>query len=273
LPTVNLNGIEIHVIDVGEGPQTVVFSHGLLWSHHMFEPQIAALKNRYRCVAWDHRGQGQSEAPPAKIYTIEENYEDAVRLLEHLDLGPVHFVGLSMGGFVGMRLAARRPDLIRSLTLIATAADPEPRENRPKYRRLSWVVRIFGVIDLLAKQVLPILFGQTFLQDPDKTEVRDRWVRHLKQNSRTIYRAVHGVIEREGVTAELRNIQAPTLVLRGTEDVAIAEHRSRALAAGIRDAVFTAIPGAGHSATIEQPEQVNAAILAFLAKRDSVDRQ
>jgi pimeloyl-ACP methyl ester carboxylesterase len=266
---VNLNGIDIHFIDEGEGPQTLVFSHGLLWSHHMFQPQIEALKTQYRCIAWDHRGQGQSAVPPSKIYTIEQNTEDAVRLLEHLNLGPVHFIGLSMGGFVGIRLAARRPDLIRSLTLIATAADPEPEANRPKYRRLSWGVRIFGVIDLLAKQVLPIMFGQTFLQDPDKAEVRARWVGHLKQNSRKIYRAVHGVIEREGVSHELEHIQAPTLVLRGTEDVAIAEHRSRALADGIRDAIFAAIPGAGHSATIEQPELVNAAIRAFLAERAS----
>ena len=266
MPRAKINGVQIHYTDEGEGPETVVFSHGLLWSHQMFRPQIDALKTQYRCVAWDHRGQGQSQMPDSKIHTIEENYEDAVALLEQLGLRQVHFVGLSMGGFVGIRIGARRPDLVRSLTLIATAADPEPKENIPKYRRLSWVVRIFGVIDLLAKQVAPIMFGSSFLKDPDKSEDRDQWIARLKQNPRKIYRAVHGVIERAGVTDELAHISVPTLVLRGNEDVAIAEPRARSLAAGINGATFVSIPGAGHSATIEQPEPVTSAIRTFLAQ-------
>ena len=265
MPRLSVNGIQIHYTDEGEGPETIAFSHGLLWSHEMFRAQIDALKSTYRCIAWDHRGQGQSERPKAKIHTIEENYEDAVALLEQLQLGPVHFVGLSMGGFVGMRIAARRPDLIRSLTLIATAADAEPAANVPKYRRLSWVVRIFGVINLLARQGVPIMFGRSFLEDPGKAQVRDHWIARLKRNPRTIYRAVHGVIERSGVTDELKHITAPTLVLRGDEDVAIAEPRARALAAGIANATYVPVPAAGHSATVEQPERVIEALRDFLS--------
>jgi len=264
MPDLHVNGVRLNYIDEGEGEETVVFSHGLLWSHHMFRPQIDALKANYRCIAWDHRGQGSSEVPANKIHTIEETYEDAVALIEALELGPVHFVGLSMGGFVGIRLGARRPDLVRSLSLLDTAADPEPAANVPKYRRLSWVVRIFGVIDLLAGQVAPIMFSKSFLEDPDKADIREEWIGRLKGNNRKIYRAVHGVIERDAVTDELVNITAPTMVLRGDEDVAIAEPRARALANGISGATWVSVPAAGHTSTIEQPELVTAALEAFL---------
>lgn len=259
-----VNGVRLNYIDEGTGPQTIVFSHGLLWSHRMFRPQIDALKADYRCIAWDHRGQGDSEIPANKIHTIEECYEDAVALIDKLELGPVHFVGLSMGGFVGIRLAARRPDLVKSLCLLDTAADAEPAAHIPKYRRLSWVVRIFGVIDLLAGQVAPIMFSKAFLEDPDKAADRDEWIAILKQNNRKIYRAVHGVIERDAVTDELANIKAPTMVLRGDGDAAIAEHRARALAAGIEGSTYVSVPAAGHTSTIEQPELVTGAIKTFI---------
>ncbi len=264
MPELDVNGVRLHYIDEGSGPETIVFSHGLLWSNHMFRPQIDALKSRYRCIAWDHRGQGASQTPDTKIVTIEECYLDAVALIEKLELGSVHFVGLSMGGFVGIRLGARRPELVKSLALLDTAADGEPVQNIAKYRRLSWVARIFGVIDFLAKRVVPIMFSKSFLEDPDKADLRREWTERMKMNGRMIYKSVHGVIEREPVTDELANITARTMVLRGEEDIAIAESRARALADGIAGATYVNIPAAGHTSTIEQPELVTAALRAFL---------
>ena len=109
-------GERIYYVDEGSGPDTIVFSHGLLWSGEMFRPQIDALKDRFRCVAFDHRGQGQS--PVARSgYDMDTLTADAAALIEGVGAAPCHFVGLSMGGFVGMRLAARRPELLRSLLI------------------------------------------------------------------------------------------------------------------------------------------------------------
>ena len=115
----------------------------------MFADQISVLRSRLRCVAYDHRGQGQSPPSPTP-FDMETLYEDAVALIEKLALGPVHFVGLSMGGFIGMRLAARRPELVRSLVLIDTAADAEPLWNIPKYKLLALLARGLGYRSLLA---------------------------------------------------------------------------------------------------------------------------
>ena len=60
MPKLRVNGVELYYEDVGSGPQTIVFAHGLLWSCRMFDAQVAALKDRYRCVSFDFRGQGQT---------------------------------------------------------------------------------------------------------------------------------------------------------------------------------------------------------------------
>jgi 3-oxoadipate enol-lactonase len=107
-----INGTSLFHEDTGPGStgETLVFSHGLLWGTELFAPQLAALRSRYRCVAWDHRGQGRSAPDHRDCIGIELVWQDAVHLIEALGAGPVHFCGLSMGGFVAMRMAARRPD-------------------------------------------------------------------------------------------------------------------------------------------------------------------
>ena len=91
--------------------------------------------------------------------------EDVAALVDTLRLGPVHFVGLSMGGFVGMRLAARRPELVRSLVLLDTSAGAEPPENLPRYRRLEWVARWIGHVPG-AEPVQAIMHGASARRDP-----------------------------------------------------------------------------------------------------------
>jgi len=252
------------VEDSQDGDEVVCFSHGLLWSAGMYGPQVDVLRARYRCVAWDHRGQGRSDVPAGDEASIEDCTDDAIALIESLDVGSVHFVGLSMGGFVGMRVAARRPDLVKSLALLETAADPEPAANIPKYKRLNLAARWLGVPGWLAKKVLPIMFAPSFLADPARAEDVKEMTRRMQTNKKSVYKAVNGVIRRKGCTDELSRIRCPTLVLRGTEDQAIARERSMALVEAIEGATWVEIEGAGHTSTLEQPEAVTRALLEHL---------
>jgi 3-oxoadipate enol-lactonase len=263
MPTARVNGVEIHYQEQGRGEQTVVLSHGLLWSARMYEAQVRALAADYRVIAWDHRGQGFSSSPNERSHQIESCYHDALALLEHLHATPCHFVGLSMGGFVGMRIAARHPQLLRSLSLLATAADGEPAANLPRYRLLTAVVKRLGPRPVTS-QVLPIMFGPSFLTDPARAAERERWEGELRRNPRTIVRAVTGVIEREHCLDELANIRCPVLVLHGDEDHAISRSRALATYEAIESARFVAIEAAGHSMTIENPEAVTRALREFL---------
>jgi 3-oxoadipate enol-lactonase len=259
-----LNGTRLYYEDTGPGStgQTIAFSHGLLWSTELFAPQIAALRARYRCIAWDHRGQGQSAADRRHCIGIELVTQDAIALLEQIGGGPVHLAGLSMGGFVAMLPPARRPELVRSLMLLETSAGPEPDENAPRYRTLSNVSRVIG-IGPIARRVAPIMLGKTVLGDPARKADVARFTKIMAQR-RDIWRAVNGVIDRAGCADELARIRVPTLVVVGTEDVATVPAKAHELVAGIAGAKLVEIAGAGHSSTVEQPAAVTAAIEQFL---------
>lgn len=265
MPEIELaDGARLYYEDTGPGStgQTIAFSHGLLWNTTMFAPQIAALRGRYRCIAWDHRGQGKSSGDWREHIGMELVWQDAVQVLEKLAGGPVHFCGLSMGGFVAMRMGARRPDLVRSLILLETSSLPEPRENVPRYRMLNRVVRMLGY-RVVRSRVAPIMFGKTILTDPARAEERDRLLEQMAQR-KDIWRAVNGVVDRAPIDPELSRIAVPTLILVGDEDAATPPDKAERLASKIAGAKLLTIPRAGHSSTVEEPAAVTAAIEDFL---------
>lgn len=269
---IDVNGTCLHYEDTGPGSTgaTIAFSHGLLWSTEQFAPQVEALRGRYRCISWDHRGQGRSAADPDReAIGVELVWQDAVALLDALAPGPVHFCGLSMGGFVAMRTAARRPDLVRSLVLLETSADPEPAENLRRYRLLSRAVRLGGTRvtrALVRSQVAPIMLGRSVLADPSRRADVERFISIMSARP-DVWRAVNGVIDRAGIAVELGRIAVPTLVAVGDEDVATVPATAERIAAAVPGARLVRIPRAGHSSTVEQPAAVTGAIEEFLALR------
>lgn len=267
------NGVDIHYTYTtapADNPdaETIVFGHGLLFSHWMYEPQIAALREKYRCIAVDWRGQGKSTAP-ASGYDMDTLTDDVIGLIESLSVAPVHYVGLSMGGFVGMRLAARRPDLVRTLTLLDTSAGPEPAENKGKYRLLARIYRIVGLKPLRG-QVAPIMFAPSSLQDPEFKPVIDTWLDKLGKVKRSgTKKAIYGVIDRKPVLDELGDITAPTLVIVGEDDAATPVEKSQTIHEHIAGSRLEIIPECGHSATLEKPDEVTALIAGHLAAHSS----
>ncbi|MGO9064809.1 MAG: alpha/beta fold hydrolase [Myxococcaceae bacterium] len=258
MPQHSVNGTRLYVEDSGGNGPPVLFSHGLLYSCRMWDGQLPSLRSRFRCIAYDHRGQGQSEVA-AGGYDLDTVSEDAAALIREMGVQPVHFVGLSMGGFVGMRLATRHPELLRSLALLDTTADAEPAENLPRYRLLNFLERWVGPW-LVASSVMKIMHGAT-VRAAELRVVRDRFG---ALNRIGAVRAVNGVLERKGVADELSNIRAPTLVMVGEEDVATVPAKSEALAAAISGAQLVRIPRAGHLSPIDNPGFVTEQLSRFL---------
>jgi pimeloyl-ACP methyl ester carboxylesterase len=263
MPIIRVNDAALYYEVHGTGSETIVFAHGLLWSCRMFDAQVALFKEHYRCVAFDFHGQGQSEVTRSG-YDMETFYEDAIALIEQLSCAPCHFLGLSMGGFIGLHLAARRPELLRSLILLETTDDPEPRENVAKYKQLTFVARWLG-LGLVVDRVMPVMFGRTFLTDPARDQERREWRHRMGGNHRLgITRATTGVITRQGIESEIEKITVPTLILVGDEDVAVPPVHSKRLHEHIAGSRLEIIPRAGHTSTVEEPTAVNGAITNFL---------
>lgn len=262
MPYIKLNNCNYYYEIHGSGKETIVLSHGLLWSGRLFYKQINHFKDNFTVITYDHRGQGQSEVTEGG-YDMDQLYDDVVALLDFLNIKNVHFGGLSMGGFVAMRLAARRPDLVKSLILMETSAELEP--NKFKYTMLNNIVRLFGV-KAVVQPVMKIMFGHKFLSDPSRREERKEWENELLKNNKSITNAVSAVVDREAISNELKNITCPTLILVGTQDLATPPEKAELIHSKIKDSTLTYIDGGGHTSSIEEPEKYNMEIEHFLER-------
>ena len=259
MPTITAHGVNLFYKESGSGPETIVFSHGLLMDHTMFEPERVAFEKQYRVIAYDHRAQGQSQ-DPGRGYDMSTVADDAAILIRGLKAAPCHFVGLSMGGFVGMRLASRHPDLIRTLTLMNTTAMREKFLNRMKYNFLAQMVKIFSPAPFTPIAVKE-LFGNTSRTSAAKRAMMEEWTTKLRSRPRNIAHSLQAVMNRREFRAkEMGAIRCPTLIITGEEDRAQPPGNSASLFTGIHGARMINIPGAGHSSSLEQPEAVIAAM-------------
>jgi 3-oxoadipate enol-lactonase len=266
MPTVESNGVKLYYTDTGNGSKTIVFSHSYLVDHTHFNPQIEALKGRYRCIGFDHRGHGRSDKPTAG-YDMENLYQDAVGLIEELKCSPCHFVGLSTGGFIGLRIGIRRPDLVESLVLMDTSADAEPAEAPSEYKLMLFIVRWIGFWPV-TRRVMPIFFAPKFLNDSNRKSEVTKWRQRLASNNRTaIYKFGHGIFSRDSVYDQIDKIKTPTLVIVGEYDAATPVDKAQRIFNRVPGASLEIIPDAGHLCTVEEPSAVNNALEKFLAKQ------
>jgi 3-oxoadipate enol-lactonase len=268
MPMLQVDGAPIAYTDTGAPPgrpdaATIVFGHGLLFSGWMFRAQVDALRDEFRCVTIDWRGQGATPAT-AGGYDMDTLTRDAVGLIEQLALAPVHYVGLSMGGFVGLRIAARRGELLRTLTLLDTSADPEEPKAALQDKLLAAVYRLVGMRPV-AGQVKPIMFGPTFRADPASKPIMDEFFAGIARCNRAgLRKAVLAVANRQPVYDEIERISVPTLVIVGADDVPTPVAKGRRIAERIPGARFEIVPEAGHSSTVEQPEAIRTLLRDFL---------
>jgi len=263
MPELLVNGARLFYEEMGSGPETIVFSHSYLLDSHHFAPQMQALRDRYRCVAFDHRGHGRSEVTEAG-YDMENLYSDAVTLIESLKCAPCHFVGLSTGGFIGMRIGIRRPELLKSLVLMDTSAEEEPEENLKQYKLLMFLVKWIGWWPVIGK-VMPLFFGKKFLEDPSRANEVNEWKTRIKSsNKKAMVKFGLGIFGRASVFEELPKIQIPTLMIVGEEDMPTPIEKAKRIATKIPGAKLVVIPRAGHVCTVEEPAAVTAAMEEFL---------
>jgi pimeloyl-ACP methyl ester carboxylesterase len=191
---------------------------------------------------------------------------DAVGFVRALDIAPVHWVGLSMGGFVGMRLAARHAMILQSLTLLNTSARAENPAKIGEYKRLAWAQQLVG-FEPIASMVAPHLFGPTYRDNPSNMPSLKRWGATVNQRKRSgIRKAVYGVADRTGIDHEIAAIIIPTLVVVGSDDSATPPSESQLIASRIPGARLQVIADCGHSSALEQPAAVAESIRDFLAE-------
>lgn len=264
MPNININGAVLHHEDVGTGPETILFVHGLMLASESFAAQQEAFRDHYRIITFDLRGQGRSERTRERL-DMDSLAEDTVALITALGLRRVHLVGFSMGSFIAMRVAARHPSLVTSLTLIGPSAEAEESSKLPGYTLLIQFVRWFGP-RWIAPQLMKILFGETFMRSADQVIARDRWLGYLKALPRDLHRAASASASRRSITNELSRITAPTLVVSGEEDRPVDPEKAFRVHERIAGSKFLAFPRTGHAVMLERVSDFNQILAKFVQR-------
>ncbi|MDM7491703.1 alpha/beta hydrolase [Rhodococcus sp. CSLK01-03] len=259
--------VDLYCEDTGGEGEPILFLHGFLFDGRMYEAQIAALRDRYRCVTLDFRGQGRS-GHARTGYQLEQLTADVLTVIRRLDLAPTHLVGLSMGGFVGMRIGAREPGLLRSLTLLNTGASPHPPGRYPLHLALTAVARLLGPSPApVLRGIEKELYGEPFRSEPGREADREVWRRRWATADRSsLANTMLGMMVRPDIRDELAGVSVPTLIVAGQLDVEMPPRLAREMHTLIPGSQLVELDGVGHSATLEDPARVTGILERFLAE-------
>src|SRR5271168_796735 len=128
----DVNGQRLYYEDTGSGDDVIVFSHGLFMDHSMFEPQVEAIRDGWRCITWDERAHGATQSTD-EPFDYWDMAGDVVGLLDHLGIERAVLAGMSQGGFLSLRAALNEPERVRALVLLDTQAGIEEDEKIQVY--------------------------------------------------------------------------------------------------------------------------------------------
>ncbi|MCB1692661.1 MAG: alpha/beta hydrolase [Pseudomonadales bacterium] len=252
----NVNGQQIAYSDSGGDGPALLFSHGFLMDRTMFDAQVAALKDKYRCVCWDERGFG--ETPATASFSYWDSADDAIALMDHLGIDEAVLLGMSQGGFLSLRAALRYPDRVRAIVLIDSGTHVDPPEVLEGYGTLIDRWRSDESLDEVAGIIASII-----INDPVHSPI---WIDKWKTRDReTIVLPAETLLTRDDIADRVGEIRCPVLIIHGEEDNAIPIATAEELAGELPDCRgFVRIPGAAHAPNMTHPEPVNQAIAQFL---------
>ncbi|WP_018684084.1 alpha/beta fold hydrolase [Actinokineospora enzanensis] len=278
-------GVRLHVRRTpGEGPVTAVYVHGLGGSATNWTDLAAGLAGRAPGIAVDLPGFGRTEPPEGYTYALDAHADVLATWLRGLDLGPVHLLGNSMGGAIAVLLAARNPDLVRTLTLVSPAVpDLRPLVSRISDRRIPLAFlpvvgpRVRRSLAMLtpherALQMLNLCYADPASVSPDQLAVAtaeyaeragQRWAGPaLALSTVGLIRAwfTTGV---RSLWRAVRQVQAPTLVIWGSDDRLMTVRKAPRTARLIPRARLLVLPRTGHVAQMERPTTVARAVLGL----------
>ncbi|MFH5211821.1 alpha/beta fold hydrolase [Antrihabitans sp. NCIMB 15449] len=264
MASIDVNGTTLAYDEAGPKDATaIVFSHSLFFNRAMFDYYLQNFSPQYRVVTYDHRGQGESASAPLDELDMDTLTDDAAALIEALDLGPCHFVGNSMGGFVALRLAARRPDLLRSAVALNSSAEEE--HKLAEFEPVVAAARDKGPAELI-DILMYIMFGDTSIAE--ETPAAKHWRLHMLSLPNSIADSAHQVIHRRSIVDELASTKVPVLAIAGSEDHAYPPPISSENIAAATGGRHLTVEAAGHSVSAEQPEIVAGHLRDHFARVD-----
>ncbi|MDT7952898.1 MAG: alpha/beta fold hydrolase [Acetobacteraceae bacterium] len=250
--------VELNYVVSGQGPW-VTLVHSLASDRTLLDAQASLLERRFTVLRVDVRGHGGSPAP-AGPYTMGALAQDVQNLFDRLGVERTAWVGVSLGGMIGLTHAIRLPGVIDRLAIADTTA------GYPREAHASWRDRIAAVRERGMSAVVQGTLSRWFTADflARESAQADHFAQMIAATPVEGFAGCCEAIIGYDVSAELGHIRCPTLVMVGAEDQATPPAMAQALAEGIEGARLHVIPGAAHQASVERGAEFNAQLGAFL---------
>jgi 3-oxoadipate enol-lactonase len=261
MPSRSVNKTTFHYQDRGHGTP-VVLVHGYPLDSRMWEAQVEALSDRYRVIAPDLRGFGQSISNDP--FTIASQADDLHALLKELGALDCVLAGLSMGGYIALAFVKNYASDLRGLALIDTRAEGDTQQGKEGRNKMIGLVREKGA-KAIADEMLPKLLAES--TQKHRQDIVHKLRRIIEsQTPKTIENALVAMRDREDYTSILPGISVSTLILVGEHDSLTPPAMSEAMNKLIRHPTMVVIRNAGHMSPMEQPDDVTTTMRRFLEK-------
>ena len=267
MPLIDLAGLSPNINVVRTGPRggaPVVLLHPVGLDLTYWDPQFACLCESYDVIAFDMPGHGRSgmlAEPP----TFDALADVLGLVLDHANVHPAHLVGLSVGGMIAQTFALRRPELVRSLSLVGTLCT-FPEDVRAALRERARVAREQGMTAIAPLSIARWFPAKFRHRRPD---IMDRAAKSLLLQDPAFHASMWDMIAALDLEARLPSLTCPTLVVAGTEDINAPVTAARQIADAIAGAVLHEIDGVGHFPPLEAADEFNGRLLDFLGRQDT----
>jgi pimeloyl-ACP methyl ester carboxylesterase len=267
------DGVRLYYEESGSGIP-VIFVHEYAGDHRSWEPQMRHFGQRYRAITYAARGYPPSDVPEdVAKYSQFRAADDIGAVLDHLGIDKAHVVGLSMGGFATLHFGFRHAARARSLVVAGCGYGAEP-DQRVRFR-----AEAEAIADFIATQGITV-FAEKYAYGPTRVQFENKDPRgfaefkaQLAEHSALGARNTQLGVQRERpslyeLVDQMKALTVPTLVLTGDEDwpclapgILLKQH--------ISTAALAVMPNCGHAINIEDPDEFNRLVSAFLAQVDA----
>ena len=255
MPKIIINGNQINYVDTGGEKPTIIFCHGFFLNLTSFDKQLEDLSNDFRCISWDERGFGESEAKD--YFSYWDSAKDAIYLLNHLNIENAVFVGVSKGGFISLRAYLTKPEMVRGIVMIGSDSGTFDNEEQIEFSDLTNHWCNAENLGDTAEAIGQIYFGN----DPQKQD----WINYWESSDRKkIKYPADALLLRENITHKLKDIKCPFLIIHGVKDEAITIDKAEAFSKRVPNLFkFLKIDGP-HGPNCTHPDETNQAIRDFM---------
>ncbi|HZX04981.1 alpha/beta fold hydrolase [Kribbella sp.] len=246
--------MRLNYVETGSADAPVVLLGSSLGADQgMWAPQVEVLAKRFRVIAFDHRGHGGSEVPDGP-YTIDDLGGDVVELLDTLELEQASYVGISLGGAVGLWLAENAPDRFHRFVAICPPSNPAADPQ-------TWIDRAAKVRAEGTQSIADATLGRWFLPDfEDTAPIRQMLLNCPKEG----YAACCEALSTTNLLPALADVTAPVLLVTADHDTSVPPETVIPLATQIPGAHLEVIENAAHLVTYSHPDVINPLLLAHL---------